>query len=70
MKTYAIHREGRERVELLVQVYDEGEALNEFADYMERRDVPAFYHQDGTGKGYILADGERYFARHTPEIGC
>jgi hypothetical protein len=37
---------------------------------MERRDVPAFYHRDGTGKGYILADGDRYFARHHPEIGC
>lgn len=64
-KKYELHKEGDDYVILLVDAISKDDALNQFADYMERRDIPAFYHRDGTGLPYILADGDRYLARET-----
>lgn len=60
---YEIHREGHSTVEKIVEGDDPADALNTFADYLERHDVPAFWHRDGAGVDYVLADGERYYAR-------
>lgn len=59
---WEIREEGNDRVELILKAHDKDDALNTFADYMERRDVPAFYHRDGAGIPYILAARVRYYA--------
>lgn len=60
---YEIHLEGQARVEKIVEAFDAADALNRFADYLERRDVPAFWQRDAAGVDYLLADGDRYLAR-------
>jgi hypothetical protein len=59
---YNIIREGHTEREATYDTYSRDDALNTFADELERADVPAFYHQDSDGTGYILAAGERYDA--------
>jgi hypothetical protein len=59
---YEIRREGRSEVEKIVEGDDPADALNTFADYLERHDVAAFWHRDASGIDYVLADDERYYA--------